>query len=380
MIRYLRDAERQKLRGTVLLRLDFNTEDDWRMRACIPTVQFLSKTGARIVIVSHRGRPVPWLNGHRAHLSRVEKPLSLRRNAVALGKLLNRKVNFIDHFDFPRVRQAIDMSPRGSIFLLENLRFAPGEEKNDPKFARQLASLADFYVNDAFAVSHRANASVVAITKFLPSYAGLELEHEIISLTRAMKNPLRPLVFIAGGAKVSDKLGVLKYFKNRADWFLLGGGPANTVLSLRGIDVKKSVHDTDAKDIKEVAAFSRSKKVMIPEDFRWHGDFIWDIGPKTVAAFGEKIAAAKTIVWSGPLGLIEKPSFASGSIAAARAVARATARRRGAFSLAGGGETVMFLKKYKLDKKFSFISTGGGAMLDFLAGKKLPGIVALDKK
>ncbi len=380
MIRYLRDARRQKMCGTVLLRLDFNTEDDWRMRATLPSVAFLSKTAARVVIVSHRGRPVPRADGRMTHLSHTEQALSLRRNAAALEKLLKRKIIFINHFDFPEIRRVIAASPRGSMFMLENLRFNAGEEKNDPKFAQQLASLADFYVNDAFAVSHRANASVVAITKCLPSYAGFELEREIVSLTRAMKDPRHPVVFIAGGAKTADKLGVLNYFKKRADWFLLGGGPANTILALRGVDVKKSVRDTDAKAMRDVAALSRSKKVLIPEDFRWHGDMIWDIGPKTIAAFSKKIAAAKTIVWSGPLGLIENPAFARGSVAVARAVARATTKPRGAFSLTGGGETVMFLKKYRLDKKFSFISTGGGAMLDFLAGKKLPGIVALDKK
>lgn len=229
-------------------------------------------------------------------------------------------------------------------------------------------------MNDAFAVSHRANASVAAVTNFLPSYAGLELEQEITSLSRAMRNPKHPFVFIVGGAKAADKLDVLVSFRKKADWFLLGGGPANTLLSLRGMDVKKSVRDTDPKDVAALEKFGRAKNVILPSDFRWHGDFIWDVGPKTVAAFSKKIAAAKTIVWSGPLGLIERPAFARGSVA----VARAVAKNHHAFSLTGGGETVMFLKKYRLDKKFGFISTGGGAMLDFLAGKKLPGIIALE--
>lgn len=362
MIRYLSAASREKLGGTVLLRLDFNTEDDWRMRAVLPTIKYLLKTSERIVILSHRGRP-----------DGVDKKFSLRRNAATLSGLLNRKVIFLEKFNFPANQKKIAASPRASIFLLENLRFDPGEEKNDPKFARKLASLGDFYVNDAFAVSHRANASVVAITKFLPSYAGLELGREIVSLSRAMKNPKHPLVFIAGGAKAADKLEVLKYFRGKADWFLLGGGPANTILALRGMDVKKSVRDTDSKDVAAMKRFSDGKNVIIPNDFVWHGDLIWDIGPKTVAKFNEKIMKARTIVWSGPLGLIERPAYAKGSVA----VARAVARNRRAFSLTGGGETIMFLKKYGLDKKFSFISTGGGAMLDFLAGKKLPGIAAL---
>jgi len=364
MIHYVYNAKRPLLRGTVLLRLDFNTEDDWRMRAVVPTIKFLLKNSDRIVIVSHRGRP-----------RGADKKFSLRKNANTLKKWLKRDVIFIDAFDFPRIKKAIAESPRGSIFMLENLRFNAGEEKNDPKFARALASLADFYVNDAFAVSHRADASVVAITKFLPSYAGLEMQREIESLSRAIRSPKHPLVFIAGGAKAADKLSALKFFQRKTDCFLLGGGPANTILGLRGMDVGKSVRDTDPRDVSELKKFSRTEKVIVPIDFSWHGKLIWDIGPKTVALFSSKIAQARTIIWSGPLGLIEKPAFARGSVAVARAVARATAR--GAFSITGGGETVMFLKQYHLDKKFSFISTGGGAMIDFLAGKKLPGIVAL---
>jgi phosphoglycerate kinase len=362
MIRYLRTTRPSLLRGTALLRLDFNTEDDWRMRAVLPTIFFLLKTSAHIVIVSHKGRPAG-----------ADKKYSLRKNAATLSRWLNRKVVFIDHFDVHVISKKIAASPRGSIFLLENLRFIAGEEKNDPKFARELASLADFYVNDAFAVSHRADASVSAITKYLPSYAGFELEHEMKSLTRAMKHPRRPLVVIAGGAKAADKLSVLTFFKKKADWFLLGGGPANTILALRGIDVKKSVRDTDAKDVAVLKKFAQAKNVLAPIDFRWHGDFIWDIGPMAAAMFAAKIATARTIIWSGPLGYIEKTAYAKGSAA----VARAIVKNKNAFSLTGGGETVMFLKQYHFDKKFSFISTGGGAMIDFLAGKTLPGIAAL---
>ena len=364
MISYLRDADRRLLRGTALLRLDFNTEDDWRMRAVLPTIKFLLKTSEKIVIASHHGRPIG-----------TDKKLSLRKNAATLSRFLWRKVIFMPDFDFEKIKEEIKRAPRGSMFLLENLRFNPGEEKNDPKFAKQLASLADFYVNDAFAVDHRANASLVAITKFLPSYAGFELENEIKSLSVLIKKPKHPFVFIVGGAKAADKLGAITYFKKKADWFLLGGGPANTILTLRGMDVKKSVRDTDPRDIKEMKLFSRNKKIIVPLDFRWHADAIWDIGPKSAVLFAKKIAAARTILWSGPLGLIEKSAYARGSIA----VAKAVVKNRKALSVMGGGETVTFLEKYKLDKKFSFISTGGGAMIDFLAGKKLPGIVALEK-
>lgn len=363
MIKYLSDASPKALAGTALLRLDFNTTDDWRMRAVLPTIKLLLKRSARIVIVSHYGRP-----------KGADKKFTLRGDAATLSRMLGgRKVTFIDHFRFAEIRQQVAASPRGSVFLLENLRFLPGEEKNDPKFAKQLASLADFYVNDAFAVSHRANASVVAVTKFLPSYAGLEMEREIKSLGKAIVAPKRPVVLVLGGAKASDKLGVIAYFKNKADSFLLAGGCANTILWLKGIDVKQSVKDSDPKELPALRRIAAYKKVELPVDFVWGGKRILDVGPKTIAAFSKRIAAARTIIWSGPLGLIEDKRYTKASIA----VARAIGRNRRAFSVSGGGETVMFLKQYKLDKKFSFISTGGGAMVDFLAGKKLPGIEAL---
>ncbi|MDE2019074.1 MAG: phosphoglycerate kinase [Patescibacteria group bacterium] len=364
MIRFLSRTDPETLRGTVLLRLDFNTEDDWRMRAVLPTIRLLAKYAGKIVIISHRGRPT----------KPFDKKFSLRKNASHLAELLRKKIIFIDHFDFHKAGRQIATAPAHSIFLLENLRFLPGEEKNNPKLAKQLASLADFYVNDAFAVSHRANASVAAITRFLPSYAGLELEQEIENLTMAMEKPRHPFVFIVGGAKAADKLGVVRFFKNKTTWFLLGGGPANTVLALRGMDVGQSVkdEDTDLKAIKKIAAY---RNILLPVDLKWRRNQILDIGPKTAVLYAKTIAGAKTILWSGPMGQIESKRFSKGSLALARAIAQ----NRRAFSLTGGGETVMFLKKMHLDKKFSFISTGGGAMLDFLAGRTLPGIAALEK-
>jgi phosphoglycerate kinase len=372
MIRYLSKTKLSLLSGTALVRLDFNTEDNWRMLAVLPTIKLLLKTSDKIVIMSHRGRPES-VSDAQAKAGKLDKKFSLRKNAATLTSILNRKVIFIDHFDFPKITAIIEKSPKGSIFLLENLRFNAGEEKNDSKFAKQLASLADFYVNDAFAVDHRANASVVAITKFLPSYAGIELETEIDSLSRAMKKPKHPFVFIVGGAKAADKLDAISFFKNKADWFLLGGGSANTTLYLRGMDVKKSLRDTDPKTLKAIQPLVNFKKMVIPEDFVWGGERILDIGPETTKRFVGIIAKAETIIWSGPLGFVEKSPYAKASLALASAIAK----NHKAFSLTGGGETVMFLKKYKLDKKFSFISTGGGAMIDFLAGKKLPGIEAL---
>jgi phosphoglycerate kinase len=372
MIKYLSKTNRQALAGVALLRLDFNTKDDWRMEAVLPTVKLLAKTASKVVIVSHRGRPDGGeiVNGRPKGFP---ADLHLHRDAVRLARFIKRKVKFVSHFRFDEIKQMIARAPRGSVFMLDNLRFLKSEEANDPSFARQLAALADFYVNDAFAVDHRANASVAAITKFLPSYAGLELEAEIAALSKVMVKPAHPLVLILGGAKASDKLGVISFFERKADSFLLGGASANSILALKGVNVKRSLREKDPKTLMALGAVAKQGNVVLPADFIWSKDAILDIGPKSAALFNKKIAPARTIIWSGPLGLIEKKAYAKGSVA----IARAIGRNRKAFSITGGGETVMFLKQYRLDKKFSFISTGGGAMLDFLAGEKLPGIEAL---
>ncbi len=364
MVRFIRKLSRRSLRGTALLRLDFNTEDDWRLQATIPTVKFLLRSADRIVIMSHKGRPHGF-----------EKKLSLKPNAKKLERALGRKVVFIPHFNFGKIQSFISHAPRGSVFLLENLRFLPGEERNDAKLGKQLASLGDYYVNDAFAVSHRANASVVAVAKYLLSYAGLELEKEIEFLSHVMGKAKRPLVVILGGGKAHDKLGVLKYFKRTASAFILGGAPANTLLKLRGVNVGKSLVDRDPVDLRALRSVLKYKNVVLPIDWKTEHGAILDIGEASARYFAEKIKSARTIIWSGPIGFMEKKRFQAGSIAIARAVA---ANHR-AFSLVGGGETVMFLKKIRLDKKVSFISTGGGALLEFLEGKKLPGIVALER-
>jgi len=383
MIKYVRNVKPASLKGTALVRLDFNTKDDWRMAAVIPTITFLLMNGCKIVIVSHRGRPVIGAKGGSLKNGvpvGFPADLHLKKDAALLSAFIKRKVSFVNHFRFGEIRRAVAAAPAGSVFLLDNLRFLPGEAKNDPKLAKELASLVDFYVNDAFAVDHRANASVVAVTKFLPSYAGFELEREIASLSKAIVKPKHPVVLILGGAKASDKLGVIAHFRTRADWFLLGGGSANSVLALEGVDVKRSVRETDTKTLAALKPLAHNKKVIAPVDFVWGSGAskgkIVDVGPKTIAAFKKKVASARTIIWSGPLGVIEKRAYAKGSVALANAIGN----NRRAFSLTGGGETVMFLKAYKLDKKFSFISTGGGAMLDFLAGEKLPGIEALKGK
>ncbi len=367
MISYLDKADRKKLKGTALLRVDFNAQDEWRMKAVLPTIHFLLKHSNKIIILSHRGRP-----------DGFDKKLSLKKDAGTLAKLLGRKVVFVHNLDLYKIKNAVGNSKKGSIFVLENLRFFKGEAENDKKFAEKLASLGDFYVNDAFAVSHRKNASIVAIVEFLPSFAGLELEKEIKFLSRAMLKPKRPLVIVLGGAKAHDKLGVLKYFKNKADCFLIGGASANTLLFIKGMDIRSSLMSKDKKDIKGLRRVLDYKNLIIPSDVKFQGEAILDIGDKTAALFSEKIKNAKTIIWSGPIGAFEEKGFSGGTFA----VAKAISENKKAFSVVGGGETVSFLEKRGLNganKNFSFVSTGGGAMLDFLAGKKLPGIEALKK-
>lgn len=364
MIKFLRSLKGKKAKGVALLRLDFNTEGDWRMEAALSSIKFLLKRAEKIVIMSHKGRPAGF-----------EKKLSLKQDSADLEKYLGRKVVFIPRLNFANIKSAIEKSPSGSILLLENLRFAKGEGKNSLAFARKLASLGDFYVNDAFAVSHRANASVAAITKFIRSYAGLEFQKELKFLSRAAKRNKKPLVVVLGGSKAHDKLGVLKFFKKKAASFLFGGVAANTMLYLRGVNVKNSHIDKNPEDLRKLKTIVNYKNIVLPIDHRIGRGAILDIGPKTQRIYSNIIKRARTIIWSGPMGLIEDKKFSFGTLA----VARAIAKNKKAFSVVGGGETVMFLKKHKLDKKFSFISTGGGAMLEFLAGKKLAGIEALRK-
>lgn len=363
MIQYLRKVSPKKLQGVAVLRLDFNTEDDWRMKASLPTLQFLLKSARAIVILSHKGRPFGF-----------QKEFSLKKSADDLELLLRKNIAFFHSFNFMEMKHEISAAKPKSIFMLENLRFMPGEAANNADFAGNLASLGDYYVNDAFAVSHRKNASVTAITNFLPSYAGLGLEAEILNLGKVMKKVQKPLVVILGGAKIDDKLGVIKFFKAKADWFLIGGALANTLLFLKGVKMGKSIYEKNVS--RDVERLLHYPNILLPEDFRTDDTAILDIGPKTERVFDEKIKSAKTIIWNGPLGVTERETFAHGTMAVAKSLGTNTK----AFSVVGGGETVASLKKFGADSEVSFISTGGGAMLDFLAGKKLPGIEALNKK
>lgn len=363
MIQYLSKVSPAKLQGVAILRLDFNTEDDWRMKASLPTLQLLLKHARAIVILSHKGRPLGF-----------QRDLGLKKCADQLEALIKKPVTFFPSFNFLEIKEEIEKGKPKPVYMLENLRFMPGEAKNDAKFAENLSLLGDYYVNDAFAVSHRANASIAAITNFLPSYAGLELQSEITNLGKVIKQAKRPLVMIFGGAKIEDKLNVIRFFKKKAYAFLIGGALANTLLYLKGVPMGKSIYEKEVGS--NVRLLLGYKNIFLPLDYRTDDTAILDIGVETQQLFEDKIRKAKTIVWNGPLGLIEREAFARGT----KIIAKAVAENKRAFSVVGGGETVMALKKYNLAGEFSFISTGGGAMLDFLAGKKLPGIEALNQE
>ncbi len=367
-MKFLSKLKRKDLgHETVLLRVDLNVEkveDSLRLEASIPTIKWLTERGAKIVLLSHRGRP--------KIAGGTDSTLSLRATIPFLMKQLGQNINFIDTPDLQVAKDLIAEAPIGSINMLENLRFHADEEANDNKFAKQLAALGTMYVNDAFAVSHRKNASVVAISRYLPSYAGLLFEKEYATLSGILKKPAHPLIFIIGGAKTADKVPVIKNFLKIADCFLLGGGAGNTALVADGVDIKTSIYDPAL--IGFMKKILKSGKLELITDWLGEDEKILDIGLKTIDKFTARIKTAKTIVWNGPLGLFENPKFAAGSIAIAKAIAESNA-----FSIVGGGETTQLILSLGLQDKFSFLSTAGGAMLKFLAGKKLPGIEALNK-
>ena len=368
MINYLSAINPENIAGkTCLLRVDLNIntktkEEMYRLDSTIPTIRFLQKLGCRIHIISHRGRP-----------EGKDKKLSLRPFAKLLAKKVGSKVGFFPYCN-PERRE---VQTKTQIVLFENLRFDFREEANDINFAKELAGLGDIYINDAFAVSHRENASVCAITKFLPFYGGLLLEKEIEHLDRAVKTYEPPLTLILGGIKIKDKGDIIKYFKEKANTILIGGGLANTFLKARGEDVKNSIVD-EVKDIKDYLLYNN---ILLPEDIKFHDNKILDIGPKTIQKFANIISESKTIIWSGPIGMFEKHGYEKGT----KGVWQAIIKNKTAFSLVGGGETTASIKLVSdfgfriSDLRNLYISTGGGAMLDYLSGKTLPGITALNK-
>lgn len=377
----------------VLVRVDFNVPlndkgeitDDTRITASLPTIQYLLEQKAAVILMAHLGRPK----------GQVKPELSLAPVANHLGKLLGKKILFAPDCVGEAAQAAASKLKPGHILLLENLRFHKEEEKNDMEFAEKLASLADLYVNDGFGVSHRAHASVEGVTHFLPAASGFLLEKEIQYVGQAVTNPLHPFVAIIGGAKVSDKIGVISNLLDKVDTLLIGGGMANTFLAAQGYKMGKSLVEEDKLDLaKELLAKAKKNKVnmLLPTDLVMAAAFApdaehvtekvknlnqaymaLDIGAETSKAYAEALADAKMIVWNGPMGVFEMDAFCKGTEAVAKAVAKSRAT-----SIVGGGDSVAAIEKLGLAKRITHISTGGGASLEYLEGKVLPGVAALD--
>ncbi len=377
------------LRGQrVLVREDLNVPlsdgaigDDTRVRAALPTVRDLAERGARVVVMSHLGRPK----------GRPVPELSLRPVAERLASLLGRPVAFAGDCIGPRAAEAVQRLQEGEVLLLENVRFHPGDEANDPEFARDLALHGEVFVNDAFAASHRAHASVVGVAEHLPAYAGLLMLAELRALHRALDEPRRPLVAIVGGAKISTKAGVLRHLLSRVDTLLVGGAMANTFFKAEGRQVGASLVEDDALDTAREVERQGGDKLVLPVDTVCAravepgletvvrpvdgiepGWMVLDIGPATVERFAERLRGAGTVVWNGPVGVFEVPEFSAGTRAVGEAVAAS-----GAYSLVGGGDTAAAVEKLGLAGRFSHVSTGGGATLEYMEGRELPGIAVL---
>jgi len=378
----------------VFLRADLNVPlddgritDDTRIRASLPTIVNLLERGASVILASHLGRPK----------GKVNDALRLRPVAERLSQLLGRPVRMTGDALGPGVQVAVDKLRPGDMLLLENLRFHAAEEANDPEFARELAGLADVYVNDAFGAAHRAHASTEGITHFLPSVAGLLMEREVDALSRLLQKPARPFHAVIGGAKVSGKLEVLEALLSRCQAVLVGGGMANTFLAAKGIALGKSlVEDDQIANASRIIDRARTKRVrlMLPTDAvispQIHhraktttvpigevpkDQMVVDIGPQTLGAYTEQLAKAKTVFWNGPMGVFEMPQMADGTNAMARYLARRA--RAGVVVIVGGGDSVAAVEQLGLADRMTHVSTGGGASLEFLEGKALPGVEAL---
>ena len=379
---------------TVLVRVDYNVpfepgtrkiSDDSRIRASLPTIHYLRDRGSRIILCSHLGRPK----------GQVVEELRMAPVAQRLAELLGARVSQTGDCIGEDVRTAVQALGAGEIIVLENLRFHPGEEKNDPQFAGELASLAQVYVDDAFGTAHRAHASTEGVTHFLPSVAGLLLARELEMLGRVLEAPRRPCAAMLGGAKVSDKIAVLENLAGRVDALIIGGGMAATFLKAKGLEVGDSLVEDDRLDFaRELAARADGGplKLLIPEDVVVADTFaaeaecrvvnaeciapgwrIMDIGPRTAKRFADELSRCKTVVWNGPMGVFEWDRFAQGTAAVGRAVAALA----DATTVVGGGSTAEAVDKLGLADKMTHVSTGGGASLEFMEGKVLPGVAAL---
>lgn len=383
----------------VLVRVDFNVPmdedgkitDTTRLEESLPTVRHLISEGAKVILLSHLGRPK---TGRRRE---ENAEFSLKPVAAAFSELLGRPVSFSEDCVGPVAQAAVIGLKSGEVILLENTRFYDGEVKNDPNFVKELAALGDIFVSDAFGTVHRAHASTVGVAALLPSYAGFLLEREIRALTPLLDGAARPLVLIVGGAKIDTKIGVLKHFLTKADFFVVGGGLANTFLAAQGHDVGASLCERNKiKTAQEILA-EGGTRFLLPEDVVVADEIsdtaetlnipvedveldmrILDMGRHTVARYVETILKAKTIIWNGPVGLYEMKPFEQGTREIAKAVAAATTM--GAVTVLGGGDTIDAIKKFgHSPDEFTHVSTGGGAMLEFLEGKILPGIAAVMK-
>ncbi|HEY3295200.1 MAG TPA: phosphoglycerate kinase [bacterium] len=380
----------------VLVRVDFNVPldgdkvtDDIRIRESLPTIRRIVEDGGKVILMSHLGRP----KGKRA------MEYSLRPAAQRLSELLDRPVMMAPDCVGPEVERVVDQMQSGQVMVLENLRFHPEEEKNDPAFAASLAKLGDVYVNDAFGSAHRAHASTEGVTRHLhPAVAGYLMKKELDYLGKALADPARPFVAVLGGSKISGKIDVIENLLDKVDAILIGGGMAYTFFKTMGREIGNSIVEMDrvdmAHDLLKHAATSRTKLVL-PSDSRVanelaagvtivvrsndalrEDDIAGDIGPETEKQYSDIIRKAKTVVWNGPMGVFEIPEFAHGTKAVAEALAEAT--KAGAVTVVGGGDSAAAIKKFGLESKVSHVSTGGGASLEFLEGKELPGVVALD--
>jgi len=387
--------DRLELKGKrVLLRVDFNVpldkslrvSDDTRIRAALPTIRYAMDKGAKVILISHLGRPQ----------GKVIPEMSLRPVAVRLSELLGKEVRMAEDCVGEKVKAEIERMKEGEVLLLENCRFHKEEEENDPAFSRALAELADIYVNDAFGTAHRAHASTVGVTRFLPvAAAGFLMQKEIRYLRDAIQRPERPFVAILGGAKVSDKIGVIRTLMTKLDSPLIGGAMAYTFEKAQGLAVGSSRVEEDkialARELLQDAS-ARGLRLLLPQDHvvaptaepgaptqvvasgsipeGWKG---LDIGPRTIEAYGAEIARARTIFWNGPLGVFEVEPFSRGTLAIARAIAASTAT-----SIVGGGDSAAAVTQAGVAEAITHISTGGGASLEFLEGIELPGLAALN--
>jgi len=380
----------------VLVRVDLNVPmegasvtDDTRLRAMLPTVLDLSDRGAIVLLLSHFGRPK----------GQVRPDMSTAQLVMPLSRLTGRSVRFIEDCQGAEAKRALTTMLPGNIGVLENTRFHDGEEKNDPELAKAIAELADYYVNDAFSAAHRAHASTEGVAHLLPSFAGRAMEAELKALERALGNPERPVAAVVGGAKVSSKLAVLGHLVGKVDHLIIGGGMANTFLAARGVDVGKSLCEHDLTG-EANAIFARAEQagctihlpydVVVAKEFAANpaslrtcnvhevaaDEMILDIGPAAVEALSDVLKNCRTLVWNGPLGAFETEPFDAATVALARTAAALT-KEGGLVSVAGGGDTVAALNHAGVADDFSFVSTAGGAFLEWMEGRTLPGVAAL---